>query len=129
MPVYTIETTYHLPVHRHRSYGADTPEAACLAAIHDEGWADAKEDVDTSGETYVSGIWEGQHAGYSGPVVSVPSQFGEMIQRKARHFEILLGLLKIMVADARANQPTPVDWVRKAWWAIAEGEAIHAGRA
>jgi hypothetical protein len=29
MPTYTIETTYTLPIFRHGTYIADTPEAAC----------------------------------------------------------------------------------------------------
>lgn len=51
MPAYKIETTYHLPVYRQRSYEADTLEEACRAAIADEGWDDGEEDVDTSGES------------------------------------------------------------------------------
>lgn len=92
MPIYTIETTYHLPVYRQRTYNADTIADACRKAIEDDGWADAKEDVDTSGETYVSGIWQGADAAYSGPAILIPSQFAETVERKAGHFEILLGL-------------------------------------
>lgn len=51
MPAYKIETTYHLPVYRQRSYEADMLEEACRAAIADEGWDDGEEDVDTSGES------------------------------------------------------------------------------
>ena len=40
MPVFTIETTYRLPVDRQRSYEAETLDAACALAIADEGWDD-----------------------------------------------------------------------------------------
>ena len=36
MPDFTIETTYHLPVFRRRTYAADTLDAACSAAIDDD---------------------------------------------------------------------------------------------
>lgn len=126
MPVYKIETTYHLPVYRQRSYEADTLEEACRAAIADEGWDDGEEDVDTSGETYVSGIWEGAHAAYGAASIPVPSQFDEVTQRRSRHFEILLGLLKILFHGARTAHPPSLDWLARSTWAIARGEAILA---
>lgn len=59
MPAYTVEVTYHLPVYRQRSYSAETPAQACRLAIEDDGWEDAREDADSSGESHVTGIWEG----------------------------------------------------------------------
>lgn len=41
MTIFTIETTYHLPVYRQRSYEADSLEAADLA-LADKGWDDEK---------------------------------------------------------------------------------------
>ncbi len=38
MPSYTTETTYTLPISRHGTYIADTPEAACKAALGDDNW-------------------------------------------------------------------------------------------
>ena len=35
MPDYTIETTYHLPAYRHRTYSAATVAEACRLAIED----------------------------------------------------------------------------------------------
>jgi hypothetical protein len=32
-----------------------------------------------------------RHAAYRGQALNVPSQFGEQVQRKADHFEVLLG--------------------------------------
>jgi hypothetical protein len=39
----------------------------------------------------------------------------------------MLGLLQIIVGDAKARRPTPPGWLGKAEWAIARGEAILAG--
>lgn len=129
MPAYTIETTYTLPVFRHATYVADTPEAACKAALIDDNWESLKKDYDSSGEIHVTGIWEGENAAYAGSPVTVPSQFDEGVQRRAHHFEILLGLLKMMVHDVHADRRPPLDWLAKSDWAIARGEAILAGSA
>ena len=127
MPEYTIEVTYHLPVYRHRTYSADTSAAACRLAVEDDEWMTGKFDHDSAGENYVTGIWEGVDAAYSGPTIPVPSHFGETIQRKAAHFEILLGLLKMLVADLLAHRPSSHEWIDRASRAIARGEAIIAG--
>lgn len=44
----------------------------------------------------------------------------------ARHFEVLLGLLKILVADAEASRPSALEWRDKAIWAIETAEAMLA---
>ena len=95
MPAYTIETTYRVPVYRQRTYDAATPAEACRQAIEDDNWSNDKLDYECAGETYVTGIWLGPDAAYSGAAVAVPSHFDETIQRKAAHFEVLFGLLKI----------------------------------
>ncbi|PDS48573.1 hypothetical protein CO662_29255 [Rhizobium anhuiense] len=127
MPEFTIETTYHLPVFRHRTYAADTLDAACRAAIEDDSWDIAEKDVESSGPIHITGIWMGAHAAYAGPPIQVPQQFDEPVQRRARHFEILLGLLKILFDDVRAARPPSLDWLARSAWAIARGEAILAG--
>ncbi len=127
MPDFTIETTYHLPVFRHVTYAADTPEAACRLAIEDNDWSGQREDYASSGETYVTGIWEGIEAAYRGPAIPVPPHFGETVQRQAAHFEVLLGLLKMLSSNVRACRPTPAGWLGKADWAIARAEAILEG--
>ncbi len=124
MPDFTIETTYHLPVFRHRTYAAATVEAACRVAVDDDNWDLAEKDYDSSGEVHITGIWEGANSAYTGPSVPVPSQFDEAIQRRARHFEILLGLLKIFFDDAHAARPPSPDWLARSAWEIARGEAI-----
>ncbi|MCZ7977531.1 hypothetical protein O9X80_23850 [Agrobacterium salinitolerans] len=127
MPDFTIETTYHLPVFRHRTYAADTLNAACRAAVGDDSWDIAEKDFDSSGPVHVTGIWDGAHAAYAGPPLQIPQQFDEPVQRRARNFEILLGLLKMLLDDIRAARPTSDYWLARSARAIARGEAILAG--
>jgi hypothetical protein len=127
MPTFTIETTYRLPVYRQRNYEAETLEAACTLAVADEGWDDEKSDVETSGDTYVTGAWDGRDAAYRSRALGIRSQFGEQVQRKADHFEVLLGLLKVV---AHAPDAEPADgpfWRQRLDAAIVKGEAILAG--
>lgn len=127
MPQFTIETTYHLPIFRHSIYSAGTPEAACRLAIEDNDWSGQREDYESSGESHVTGIWQGADAAYRGQANSVPPHFGEAVQRKAAQFELMLGLLKIIVGDAQARRPPPPGWLGKAERAITRGEAILEG--
>ncbi len=127
MPDFTIETTYHLPVFRHRTYSADTLEAACRAAIEDDSWDIAEKDFDSSGPVHITGIWDGTHAAHAGPPLQVPQQFDDPVQRRARHFEILLGLLKMLLDDISSARPPSLEWLGRSAWAVARGEAILAG--
>jgi hypothetical protein len=127
MPIFTIETTYRLPVYRQRSYEAETLDAACALAIADEGWDDEKSDVETSGDTYVTGAWAGRDAAYRGKALAVPSQFGEQLQRKADHFEVLLGLLKVFAHAAGAGPSDGPFWRQRLDAAIVKAEAILGG--
>jgi hypothetical protein len=126
MPIYTIETTYRLPVYRQRRYEAETLDAGCALAIADEGWVGEKSDVETSGDTYVTGTWAGRDAAYRGSALAIPSQFGEQIQRKADHFEVLLGLLKVFVHASDAGPPDRPFWRQRLDEVIAKAEAILA---
>lgn len=126
MPVYTIETTYTLPMFRHGTYIADTPEAACKAALGDDNWESSKKNYDTSGEIHITGIWEGDNSAHAGSPITIPSQFDEAVQRRAHHFEILLGLLKMLLHDVQAARSPSGSWLAKSSWAIARGEAILA---
>lgn len=127
MPAYTIETTHRVPVYRQRTYDAATPAEACRQAIEDDDWSNDKLDFECASETYVTGIWLGADAAYSGAPVAVPSHFDETIQRKAAHFEVLFGLLKIVVADQIAEQRTDAYWLARANAALAKADAILAG--
>src|SRR5271170_2548557 len=80
MPQFTIETTYRLPVYRHRTYEANTLDQACQHAVEDDDWSDEKSDTDSSGETYVSGAWPGIDVAYTGSALPIPSRFTETIQ-------------------------------------------------
>lgn len=127
MPTYTIETTYRVPVYRQQTYDAATPAEACRQAIEDDDWSNDKLDYEAAGENYVTGIWLGADAAYSGETVPVPSHFDETIQRKAAHFEVLFGLLKIVIADQVAQRRTDAYWLARANAAAAKAEAILAG--
>lgn len=87
MPDYTIETSYRLPAYRHRTYHAETVVLACRQATEDDDWSAEKLSYEDAGETYVSGIWNGVDAAYSGPAIPVPSHFSETAERKVKHFE------------------------------------------
>ena len=126
MPTFTIETTYHLPIYRQHSYEADTVEQACALAIDDDDWADDKQDSDSVGETYISGIWQGPKANYRQTALTVPSQHAEAIQRKADHFDVLLGVLKILAHIEDLAAPNLPYWLPRARAAIAKAEAILA---
>ena len=127
MPDYTIETRYRLPAYRHRTYHAETVVLACRQATEDDDWSAEKLSYEDAGETYVSGIWNGVDAAYSGPAIPVQSHFSEAAERKVKHFEILLGLLKLLLADVQAARTAPDDWLARAVSAVARGEAILAG--
>lgn len=127
MSHFTIEATYRIPVYRQSTYEADTVEQACRLAIEDDDWSDQKEDYESSGETYVTGAWPGADTAYRVTALSVPSQFGETPQRKADHFETLLGILKVLAhASDGAASDIPF-WRQRADAAIAKAEAILAG--
>lgn len=127
MTVFTIETTYHLPVFRHQTFEAETLAQACRLAIEDADWSGEQRDYESGGETYVSGIWPGVDAAYHGAALPVPSHFGERVTRKADHFEILLGRLKLLAQDRDLDAQERSYWIPRAHGAIAKGEAILAG--
>jgi hypothetical protein len=102
-------------------------DAACRTAIDDDSWDIAEKDFDSSGPVHITGIWDGTHAAYAGPPLQIPQQFDEPVQRRARHFEILLGLLKMLLDDIRATRPPSPEWLARSAWAVARGEAILAG--
>jgi len=116
MPTYTVETTYRVPVYRQRTYHAATPGEACRQAIDDDDWSNDKLDYEAAAD-----------AAYSGQTVPVPSHFDETIQRKAAHFEVLFGFLKIVIADQVGQRRTDAYWLARATAAIAKAEAILDG--
>lgn len=127
MPVFTIETTYRLPVYRQRPYEASTLAEACRLAIEDDDWDAAKEDHDTAGESYVTGAWPGDVQPYSVPPLSVPSQFSETIQRKADHFDELLTQLAFVAQPMGISRHDFERWIPHAQAAVRKAQAILAG--
>lgn len=75
MPIFTVETSYRLPVYRHRTYEADSLEDACRVATEDDDWSSGRFDYDNAGKTHVSGIWEGANAAYRGKALPLPVLF------------------------------------------------------
>ncbi len=127
MAKFVIETTYHLPVYRQHNYDAETIDQACVFAVEDDDWSDGKQDLDSSGKTFISGIWDGPDAAYRGTVLPVPTQYDDPSERRAQHFEVLLGVLKIV---AHVEYLTGIElayWIPQARAAIVKAEAILAG--
>ena len=83
--------------------------------------------TNSAGETYVTGAWPGDVPPYSVPALSIPSHFGEALQRKAEHFEVLLGLLKVFALPPDGGLADEPFWRQRAHAAIAKAEAILAG--
>lgn len=77
MPSFTIESSYRLPVFRHRTYEAATIGDACRLAIADEDWQGQKEDYESAGPTYLTGVWPGVDSAYEAPALALPPGFAE----------------------------------------------------
>ena len=127
MPSFTIETTYRLPVYRQQTYEAATMEEACRLAVDDDEWSDEKRDYESAGETYVTGIWSGENAAYTGAAQPIPAHYVETPQRIASHLEVLLGLVKVLASQSDTEQLDRAFWLERAQPAIAKAEAILAG--
>jgi hypothetical protein len=124
MPYFTIEKTYRLPVYQHKTYEAATVADACRLAIEDDDWENEKHDYESAGETYITGVWSGTDAAYSGPARPIPSHYTDVEQRIARHFEVLLGLLKLLATHGAPDAVDRTFWHERAELAIAKAEAI-----
>ena len=127
MPVFTIETTYRLPVYRQQTYEAATMEEACSLAVDDDDWSEEKCDYESAGETYVTGIWSGENAAYCGAAQPIPSHYMEMPHRIASHFKVLLGLVKVLASQSDTERLDRAFWLERAQPAIVKAEAILAG--
>ncbi len=77
---------------------------------------------------YVTGAWPGKDTAYKVSPLTIPSEFGETLHRRAEHFETLLGILKILAhqPDGRTDRAY---WRDGAEAAIAKADAILAGLA
>lgn len=119
MPLYLIETSYHLPIYRHAAFEAASPKEACHRALEDDDWSNQRADFDCAGETYVSGIWLGAKA-YEAESLPVPTQFDENVLRRASHFNEMLALLK----EAAAHLQPDANWISRTEAAIRKATAI-----
>jgi hypothetical protein len=127
MPLFTVESTYRLPIYRHRTYEAPTAAEACRLAINDDDWSDTKEDRDSAGETHVTGVWKGRDSAYRAPPCPVPSQFQETLRRKADHFAEMLVLLQHL---PHHDEPSlRADLLDRIARAITKADAVQAGAA
>ncbi len=126
MPVFTIETTYRLPVYRQQTYEAATMEEACRLAVDDDDWSEEKCDYESAGETYVTGIWSGENAAYGGAAQPIPSPYVETPQRIASHLEVLPGLVKVLASQSDTEQLDRAFWLERAQPAIVKAEALLA---
>jgi hypothetical protein len=100
MPQFTIETTYPLPVYRHRTYEADTIEQACRLALEDDDWSGEKQDYESAGATIVTGIWEGADAAYRAPPLAIPAQYaGSETNSVASRTHVLVRLEEARVRE------------------------------
>ncbi|TIX28853.1 hypothetical protein [Mesorhizobium sp.] len=79
MPKFTIESSYSLPIFRHRTYDATTFEEACRMAIEDDDWERSGEDYESSGSTYLTGAWKGEGSAYTGEAIPVPPSYAGTI--------------------------------------------------
>lgn len=127
MPVFTIETAYRIPVYRQRNYEASTLAEACRLAIEDGDWEGSKEDDESAGETYVTGAWPGDVPPYSVQSLSIPSQFGEIVQRKVDHFDELLDQLSFVAQPMGISRHDFERWIPHAQAAVRKAQAILAG--
>jgi len=126
MPLFTVETTYRLPAFRHRTYRADSVEAACRLAVEDDDWSDESHDVETAGPNYVTGVWRGRDAAYRGTAIPVPDGFDDVAHRKARVFMRLLIILRVPAQPMGISQHDFDRWLPRAQKAIAAADAIIA---
>jgi len=109
MPVYVIETTYHLPVYRQRLYEEGSRGAA-------------------SGETYGAGIWEGAERAYQGTALPIPASFHETVQYEAELFNELRALVREPVRPMGLSREEFERWLPKALATIEKADAIQNGR-
>lgn len=124
MPLYTIETTYHLPVYRQGTYEAASVDEACELAIEDDDWSCELPDHETAGQTFVTGIWRGRDAAYQGEPVDAAARFGQTVQRKAVLFDTLVRLLKEPAQPMGLSRRDFDSWLLRALAAIAVADGI-----
>lgn len=128
MPEFIIQTVRQRPIRLSRSYDSPTLEAACQLAIADSDLSKGLEADAIPGAIFIGAAWCGGGETESTPAsLPVPSQFREPARRRAEHFEVLLGLLKLLAHPSSASARDISFWRQRADAAIAKAEAILAG--
>lgn len=84
---------------------------------------DAKQDVETAGETYVTGIWKGR-AAHSGKGYAVPDRFDETVQRKANLFDDLVEVLRGPAGKMGLSEYEFERWLPHALATLEKADAI-----
>ena len=124
MPLYTIETTHHIPVYRHCTYEVASANEACELAIGDDDWSCELPDHETAGQTFVTGIWRGRDSAYQGEPVAASGRFGQTVQRKAELFDTLVRLLREPAQPMGLSRHDFDSWLLRALAAIAAADGI-----
>jgi hypothetical protein len=75
---YTVEVTYLVPVYKHVTVKANSAEGAAKAALADDCWDGGKTDWDNCRPEFITGIWLGKDAAYSGIELGVPEEFAKV---------------------------------------------------
>jgi hypothetical protein len=85
MPLFTIESTFDLPVFRHASYDAPDLASACQLALQDDDWSQQRGSWDGSGATYITGAWAGRDTAYAAGATeyTVPLPFTAQLDQLA----------------------------------------------
>lgn len=125
MPKFTIECTFDVPHFRHTTYEADTVEAAMALALADEEWDHQKKDYDSSSDTRIAGIWEGEDAAYMGKAIDFPDDPATLLRAAAP--DMLAALKAIMQGEPCAGSCALENHLSQcpcdlAWSAIAKAE-------
>ncbi len=127
MTTFTIESTYRIPIYRQRSYEAETLAASLPPRHRRRQLGGAEGGLRIRRRNLRDRRLAGRRPAYASPALPIPSHFGEALQRKAEHFEVLLGLLKVFALPTDGGPTDEPFWRQRAHVAIAKAEAILAG--
>lgn len=140
MPKFTVQVEYLMPVFMHVQVEAMNVEEACAKALDADDWEQAKDDYESVGPTYVTGIVRGEHEDvYSGGEhCDVPKAHGQLrtvldmfgVRLKREQFEALKELLDHSIEEGRSRmfedcRADYTDEDREAW--AKKVEAATAG--
>lgn len=78
MPTFTIERSYLVPVYKHITLDAETPEMALAIGMNEDfhDWEGQKVDYESARANYCSGFWEGDRD-HHGTELPIPAEFAD----------------------------------------------------